>query len=153
MRTAIIINKDHGICSKQKCNGIFTSKAVLVGLICHYIKDMYALIYDVFSSEEELDSKINTSLAKYVHDLNANKYIKTICNTKTKLCATYMQFVFSYDHTTTNVDEEFSNHLKGHGDLEKYLSVAKLLTFHNLIDLLARNKDFDSINSLLKLIK
>ena len=53
---------------------------------------MYALIYDLFSSEEELDFKINAELTKYVHDSNANKYIETIRNTNGKLCATYIQF-------------------------------------------------------------
>ena len=114
---------------------------------------MYALIYDVFSSEEELDAKINAALAKYVHDLNANKYIETIRNTKGKLCATYMQFVYSYGHTTMQVGKWFNNHLKVHGDLKKYLSVANLIMLYNLVDRLARNQDFESIKRPVKLRK
>ena len=152
-RTAIILDKYHGICSKHKSNGIFTSKAGLGGLIAHYIKDIYALIYDVFLSEEELNAKIDAALAKYIHDSNANKYIENILNTKVKLRATYMHFVFSYGHTTTQAVEGFNNRLKGYGDLNKYLSVANLITFHNLVDPRARNQYFESIKRLVKLRK
>ena len=58
---------------------------------------------------------------------------------------------FSYSHTTTQVGEGFNNRLKGNGDMKKYISVANLLTLHNLIDRLARNQDFESINRLVKI--
>ena len=79
-------------------------------------------------------TNIDAALAKYVHDSYANKYIETIRNTRGKLCAMYMQFVFGYSHTTTHVSKVFNSSLKGHGYLKKYASVANLLTLHNLLD-------------------
>ena len=133
-RKTRILDKDHGICSKHKSNGIFASKAGLGVFIGHCIKDMYVLIYDVFSYEEEYYAKIDAALEKYVHNSNANKYIETIRNTRGKLCATYMQFVLSYIHTTTHVGKGFNDCLKDHGDLKKYLSVLNFLMLHSLVD-------------------
>jgi len=68
------------------------------------------LIYDVFSSESELDAKINEALScsKYGHNKSARTFIESLQNDKHKLCSTITQYVFSYGHTSTKMGEGFN---------------------------------------------
>ena len=54
-RTALITGKHHNLCFKHKSIGIFMSMLGLGGLISYYIEDMNSLIYEIFTSEEELE--------------------------------------------------------------------------------------------------
>ena len=70
-KVATELNKRHCLCSKHKSNDIFSSMKGLGGLSNQYKDDMNALIYNVFSSESELDAKINEALQKYGHNKSA----------------------------------------------------------------------------------
>ena len=150
-KVAKALKKHHGLCTKHKCNGIFTSMAGLEGLIGHYINDMNALVYDIFSSEEELDTKFEEALAKCGHCKSAKDFIESVRTVKEKLCSTIMQYVFSFGHTTTQMGEGFNDKIKGKGGLKQYLSVANIVTLFKLIDRLARDQDIVSIQLLVKL--
>ena len=127
-KSAKALNKTHGLCTKHKSCGIFSSMSGLGGLTGQYINDMNSLIYDVFPSEDDLDSKINDALDKYSHVKSAKSYIEGIRDVKEKLCSTFMQYVFSMGRTTTQMGEGFNDVIKGHGSLKQYLSHANLLT-------------------------
>ena len=150
-RTAEVIHKHHGLCTKHKSTGIVTSMAGLGGLQSHYMKDMNALIYNVFPSDEAFELAIEAALNKFGHNSAARKFIESVQDERKKLCATFMQHILSHGHTTTQRSEGFNGVLKGHGDLKSYLAVASLKTLIDRIDKLSRDQDYKAIHLLKKL--
>ncbi len=150
-QTAEDAGKTHGVCCKHKSNGILKSQNGLGGLTQSYINDMSALIYEVFESESVLDEKIRDARKKYGHNPSSREFIDSIDRLKNLLCATLMQYHFTFGHCTTSIGESWNARMKGHGELKKYLATANLFTLINLIDRMARAQDIEAVKILKEL--
>lgn len=152
IRTKKALNKDDGCCTKHKSVAIFESKGGLDELASAFINDMYSMIYDIFS-EEGLDQKFAAALDKYGHRPNAKKFIDGLRASKNKFCQTYMQYVFSFGHTTTQRGEGYNDRFKGHGELKQTLSKANLVKVHRHIDRVSDEVNIKAIKLLADLRK
>jgi hypothetical protein len=113
---------EHSYCTKLKSKGILAAGAGLAGeLKTNFIKDMYAMIYNVRSADE-LNSKVTDCLLKYGHRDATKSYISTLFNLKEKLCVAYTQYLFTFLHGSTQRSEGFNNKIKGQTDLKDLLS-------------------------------
>jgi hypothetical protein len=149
-RTAKILNKDHGSCTKHKSVKIFESHSGLEGLIDSFVKKMYQLIYDLFS-EEELEKEFSNAISKFGHQEKARKFIEGLRREKNKFCATFMQYVFSWGRTTTSVGEGYNARFKSYGECKAMLSKANLIKVHLIADRVAAEQYVKAIDLLVEL--
>ena len=149
--TAEDIGKSHGLCCRHKSNGILKSQSGLAGRTQSYINDMHKIIYNIYDSLEELDEKIRIAREKYGDNPPSRTFIDSVDQTKHLLCATYMQYVFTFGHCTTAIGESWNSMMKGQGELKQYLAKSNMFTLLNIIDRMARSQDIEAVKQLKKL--
>ena len=106
------LGKDHGLCSKHKCNAIPSASAGHGDKHHECMSDHNALIY-CYTSVEKLEEKFTECKRKYGHVRATAKFLDSLEDNKKKLCRAYTQDIFSANHSTTQRGEGYNDLIKG----------------------------------------
>lgn len=129
--TSVAIKKHHGLCTYHKMGELATAVTGQSNAAeCQ--GDLSALIFG-HKSVDELEAKFIECREKYGHKSHALKFINSLEANAQKLCIAHTQWLFSFNHTSTQRGEGYNDRLKGHADLKAMLSQADLVTLHDRV--------------------
>ena len=149
---AMALDKEHGLCTKHESTAIPGASAGHGDKHQQCMCALNALIYR-YTSIEKLEEKFEECRVKYGHVAATAKFLKSLQGNKKKLCRAYTQYIFSFNHTSTQRSEGFNDRIKGKKDMIAFLTNANLVSLHDHIYRLSIETDAKCVKELVKIRK